>query len=150
MPHARVGVTQQSYERRMKLRIVVVLPHGPRGIRPDFGSRMARSIDDLRIPSLRVRIASDHPVSELAERVLNVARLLPIVQVLFELAVGERATEPCEVPGQERNEHEESYDNKDRPGELAPRRRRLKRVIVFDGLVIYHGLLISCLLRTAL
>src|ERR1700756_4357912 len=84
-----------------------VLSHDPGVGVADFFDGIGGYSDKVGIPLLRGGVVVRHAIAQLDEGVLDVARLLLVVQVFGELLVGEMAAEPCIPPEQEWHEHDE-------------------------------------------
>ena len=84
-----------------------VLAHHP-------GVRVAHFFDGMRgeankfgIPSRGLRVAARDALANLHERMLDVARVLVVRQVLRDLLIGKLAAEPGVPPKKERKQHDE-------------------------------------------
>src|SRR6266852_352806 len=106
---------------------------------------MRRETNHFRIPARRRRIAASHALAELHERVLDVARMLFIVEEFGDLLVGEPAAEPGVPPKQERHEHdqpggEENEEAAARGHFVMRRGSRLRRGVFCDDFRRIAGL----------
>src|SRR5712691_7599504 len=99
----------------MKFRRGVVLAHHPGSFLSDLGGRAFRSDDYLRVEFLDPGVAFLDSGFDLRERVLNVARVLFVGEVLRDVLIRKVAAKPGQVPGEKRNDDEESCENYQRP-----------------------------------
>ena len=91
----------------MEARAGSVLAHDPGVGVADFFHRMRCEADEIGIPLPGCGVGARHAVSELHERVLDVAWFLFVVKIFGELLIGEMATEPRVPPEKERHEDDE-------------------------------------------
>src|SRR5258708_36499990 len=93
--------------------------------------------DHFRIPARHYRVAAPHALTQLHERMLDMARMLFIVEKFGDLLIGEPAAEPGVPPKQKRHEHDQpgSQEKEEAAarGHLVMRRRSGLRRRIFRG-----------------
>src|SRR5216684_2384460 len=85
----------------MKSRTRCVLSHDPRVCVTHFLDRISREAHQVWIPLFRSRILLRDALAHLDQRLLNVPRLLGIVEIFAELPIGEMTAKPSVPPEQE-------------------------------------------------
>ena len=108
-----VGIGEHGRERGVELRGLIILSHSPCGHGANLGMWIFRERDDLRVEGFHGGIAGDDAVGDLRERVLDVVRVGGGFQVVGELRVGERASEPGGAPEKKWHEDEEEREDED-------------------------------------
>ena len=91
----------------MKARTRGVLAHDPGVSIADFFYWIARHMYEIGIPLLDRGILMRHPIAHLHQRLLNVPRLLFVVQIFRQLLVGKMPPKPGVPPEQERHENDQ-------------------------------------------
>src|ERR1700726_131277 len=91
----------------MKSRARCVLSHDPGVGVAHLLDRIDRQTHQVWIPLRRSRIMLRDALARLDQRLLNVPRLLGIVQISAELPVGEMTAKPCVPPEQEWHQADE-------------------------------------------
>src|SRR2546423_5708917 len=109
----------------MKLFGFGIAAHDPRDRFTDFSLRTICERDYLRIPAPHALVMRAHTLFDLRERVLYVARVLPVCKVLAYLFIGKVTPEPGAVPCQERDYDEKRRDDYKRQRRAASRRLRV-------------------------
>src|SRR5215510_5826333 len=90
----------------------VVLAHDPRVCVANFFYGVARKAHQLWIPAAHTGVVTGHALTNLDQRMLDVARLLLVPQVLGQLLVGKMAAEPRVPPEQEGHQHHQPGSKK--------------------------------------
>src|SRR5215470_11429371 len=84
-----------------------VLAHDPSVRVAHLFDGMGGEPNDVGIPSLRGYVLPCYTVAELHQCVLDMSRMLFIVQVFADSLLGKRAAKPSAPPKQERHQHDE-------------------------------------------
>src|SRR5262249_16817265 len=98
----------------------VVLAHDPRVCVANFFYGVARKAHQLWIPAAHTRVVTGHALTNLDQRMLDVARLLLVPQVRGELLTGKMAAEPRVPPEQKGHQHDQPSRKKNKKS--LPRR----------------------------
>src|SRR5215475_4934506 len=103
----------------MEVFVRVVLSHYPCRGHSNLRLLVFGSSYDVGVELLHRCISIDDPISQLSERVLNIARLILIVKVIIHLGIGQRPAKPSPVPGNKRYDYKKSDDYENGPGVLT-------------------------------
>src|SRR5712692_7904506 len=113
--HHRGLILEHFEERLVKTGTGSVLAHDPGIGVTHFLDRMQGQTNHFRIPMRCARVVACHALTELDERMLDVARVLFVLQVFADLLVGELASKPGVPPKEERQEDDQpGGDEKER------------------------------------
>src|SRR4029077_12310483 len=103
----RRRILEHFEERLVKAWHGSILTHDPGVGVAHFFDGMRGKTDHFRMPSRRSGIVAAHALAELHESMLDVARVLFVLEVFGDLPVGEAAAEPGVPPEEEGHENDE-------------------------------------------
>ena len=109
--HHERRVVEHLEQRFVKACHGSILSHHPGLGVANFFHRIRSQAYHIGIPARYTRIVLRHPRADLHQRVLDVTRLLIVMQILADLFIRELSSEPGVPPEQERHEHDQPGGN---------------------------------------